>query len=125
MNLPQAIRTGFTKYATFHGRATRSEFWYWQVFSLLVYAVSALATLVPAPTLALAHETIFTRAVIITIIFATLALVLPGIAVGVRRLHDSNMSGWWQLITFVPAVGWIAWIILMAQPSGPTPNRFE
>jgi uncharacterized membrane protein YhaH (DUF805 family) len=125
MNLPQAIRTGFTKYATFHGRATWSEFWYWQVFSILVYAASVLATLVPGPTLALAHETIFTRAVIITIIFATLALVLPGIAVGVRRLHDSNMSGWWQLITFVPAVGWIAWIILMTQPSGPTPNRFE
>jgi uncharacterized membrane protein YhaH (DUF805 family) len=125
MNLSQAIRTGFTKYATFHGRATRSEFWYWQVFSILVYAASALATLVRGPTLTLAYETIFTRAVIITIIFATLALVLPGIAVGVRRLHDSNMSGWWQLITFVPAVGWIAWIILMAQPSGPTPNRFE
>ena len=123
MNLQQAIRTGFTKYVTFHGRATRTEFWYWQVFSILTFWALAGTVMLTDPRRGRTGAVVII--VIIALILLNLALVLPGIAVGARRLHDSNMSGWWQLIIFVPVVGGIAWIILATQRSGPTPNRFE
>jgi uncharacterized membrane protein YhaH (DUF805 family) len=127
VNFPQAIKMGSRKYVTFQGRATRSEFWYWQVLAIFVFAASALATVVPGAALAFS-PTANARGVILIVnalVLVNLWFVLAGITVGVRRLHDANLSGWWQLIGIVPIVGWIAWIILMTQPSGPMPNRFD
>ncbi|MDH6265205.1 uncharacterized membrane protein YhaH (DUF805 family) [Rhizobium sp. SG_E_25_P2] len=53
-----------------------------------------------------------------------LATLIPGIAVGVRRLHDRDMSGWWLLIGFVPLVGWLILIYLLATPGTVGENRF-
>jgi uncharacterized membrane protein YhaH (DUF805 family) len=90
MNFGQAVSSCFSNYATFSGRATRSEYWYWCLF-LVVGSICALVAdgliigdLETAP---------------INLIF-TLATLLPGLAVSVRRLHDINKSGWWLLITF-------------------------
>ena len=60
-----------------------------------------------------------------------LAILIPGVAVGVRRLHDRNLTGWWYLgfvvLSFVPVVSfisWIAFLVIMALPGTPGPNRF-
>lgn len=79
----QAIQSVFNKYATFTGRASRSEYWWWTLFAFLVGVVCNLIGI-----------TWLTGIV-------NLALFLPGLAVLVRRLHDINMSGWWAALPYV------------------------
>lgn len=81
------------KYADFIGRATRKEFW---MFTLLNLVASILISIV-------------TNVLDLKIInsFYSLAVLIPSIAIGIRRLHDTNHSGWWLLLAFVPIIGWI------------------
>ena len=88
MNFGQAVSSCFSNYATFSGRATRSEYWYWCLFLF----VGGICTIV-ADVLIIGDMEIQP----INLIF-TLATALPGLAVSVRRLHDVNKSGWWLLI---------------------------
>ena len=83
MDFGQAIKTCFSKFADFNGRARRSEYWWFYLFSIIVSMVLGWI-----PILGL----------------ATLALILPGLAAGSRRLHDTGRSGWWQLTTWIPAI---------------------
>lgn len=96
MTFQESIKTCFTKYADFSGRATRSEYWWFILFiflggfvlsfvSFIVYAIFVLAT------------------------------IIPSISAATRRLHDTGRSGWWQLIVLVPLVGWIIAIVFLAQ----------
>lgn len=87
-----------TKYADFTGRAGRPEFWWFALFFLLV--VSALTAL---------HEALGT--------VATIALLLPLLAAGTRRLRDTGRSGWWQLFLLAPVGGLVVLITLWAQPA--------
>lgn len=115
MSFVEAIQTCFSKYANFHGRALRSEFWYFVLFLLLagtcVGAIDLLAfgTRDGAGPLAL--------------IF-TLATLLPNIAVSVRRLHDHNKSGWLLLLVLIPFVGAVLLIVWWCQRGDEGPNRF-
>ena len=90
MNFQTSIKTCFNKYADFSGRALRSEFWWFVLFSLLGGIVSVI---IDVMILGYSIESNGP----INLIF-TVALILPGIAVTARRLHDVNRSGWWQLI---------------------------
>jgi uncharacterized membrane protein YhaH (DUF805 family) len=54
----------------------------------------------------------------------SLAVLLPSIAVAIRRMHDINRSGWWVLISAIPIVGWIIFIIWAARESDPGPNQY-
>ena len=85
------------KYADFEGVATRSELWFFYLF-LIVISVLLRAFV---PTLMDVFD---------------LAMLVPALAVGARRLHDTHRSGWWQLLWFVPLVGFIALMVLFAQP---------
>lgn len=96
MNFQDAIKTCFSKYAEFNGTAKRPEFWW---FVLFIFLVSAATSLI-SPVL----SGLF-----------SLATLLPSIAAGTRRLHDTGRSGCWQLIGFIPLVGWIVLIVFMAQ----------
>ena len=96
MTFQESIRTCFTKYVDFNGRASRSEYWWFFLFLVVVSVVLSLFS----------HE--------LYIVFS-LATLLPSIAAAARRLHDTNRSGWWQLIVFLPIVGWIVLIIFLAQ----------
>lgn len=95
MNYVDSVKSGFKKYATFSGRASRSEFWYWYLFCLVFATVTLmLDSLVfhVSTTDQTAIHPIYTIFMLITMI--------PSFAVWVRRLHDVNRSGWWLLICF-------------------------
>jgi uncharacterized membrane protein YhaH (DUF805 family) len=89
MNFGEALKSGFNKYATFAGRAPRSEFWYWTLFSVLVAIASGIID----------RELVDSDYGLVQPL-TSLALFLPSLAVGVRRLHDIDRSGWWILIAF-------------------------
>ena len=97
MTFAESVRTCFSKYADFNGVASRSEFWW---FILFVFVVAVALNFV-SPTLANV---------------VSLGLLLPQLAVGARRLHDTGKSGWGQLFLLVPFAGLIVLIVLWAQP---------
>ena len=96
----EAIKTCFSKYATFSGRASRSEYWFFFLFSFLL-------SFIP-----------------IVNFIAGLALLIPSLAVAVRRLHDIGKSGWWYLICLVPFVGGLVLLIFYLTPGQPTANEY-
>ena len=104
MNFGQAIATCLGKYATFSGRASRPEFWWFTLFQLLV----GLAT-------SMLSETAYA--------LAGLALLLPALAVGTRRLHDIGRSGWWQLL-YLTGIGFLLLLYWLVQPSVEGGNEY-
>ena len=100
MNLIESVKTCLKKYGVIDGRASRSEFWYFYLFAILVYFITILIAIQMPFFFALA------------ILFA-LILFVPALAVTARRLHDTGRSGWWQLTAYIPYVGIIASIILI------------
>lgn len=103
MTLLESIQTCFSKYANFEGTASRSEYWWFWLFCTLA---SAILSVILHP---------------LSWVFSLVTL-LPSIAVGARRLHETDRSGWWQLLWFVPLIGWIVLIIFLVQE--PRANRF-
>ena len=106
------------RYADFHGRATRSEFWYLYLFYVIIILGSSIAFNMVSPRIALP---------LVMILF--LGHAIPILAAVVRRLHDTNRSGWWFLVSFIPLVGTIILIVFLAQDSdefendwGPNPK---
>ncbi|TQM94070.1 DUF805 domain-containing protein [Roseinatronobacter monicus] len=115
MNMIDATKVCFTKYAQFRGRARRAEFWWFMLFLTLAGIVADLITMILG----------FHWGVLgpISAVFS-LATFLPAIAVGARRLHDIDRSGWWQLLLFVPIIGWIVLIVWWATSGSKGENRF-
>ena len=105
MDFQTSIKTCFKKYADFSGRASRSEFWWFELFLLIGGIVTMIIDI-----MMLGYT--FEDDGPIQIIFAVVTF-LPVIAVGARRLHDINRSGWWQLIA-IPVIGIILLIIWWA-----------
>ena len=106
MNFVDAVKTCFTKYVGFDGRATRSEYWWWVLFLVAIAVVMELLNLGLIGNL------------------FSLVTLLPSIAVGARRLHDIGKSGWWQLIAFIPLIGAIVLIVFWTQDSQPGDNQY-
>lgn len=102
----------YQRYADFDGRSTRSEYWLFVLFTLIVEGVLFLL-LSAAPTLG-------------TLLFLLFVLgsFVPSVAVGVRRMHDSDRSGWHLFLGLIPFVGGIIVIILCCLPGTPGPNRY-
>ena len=100
MSFVDAIRSGFTQYVGFAGRARRSEFWYFYLFTILASIVASI----------LQRALTNSQNGIITAIVG-LALVLPSLAVAVRRLYDTSRSGWWLFIVIIPVIGAIILIV--------------
>ena len=109
MTFGNAVRSVFNQYAGFTGRARRSEYWFFVLFTFLVYlAASVVDAVLGIP--------LFTLVV-------GLGLLVPTLAVSVRRLHDTGRSGWWMLLSLVP-FGGIVLIVFDCLDSEPGPNRF-
>jgi uncharacterized membrane protein YhaH (DUF805 family) len=104
MTFGESISTCFSKYASFDGRASRSEFWWWTLFTFLASAASGLIS------------------EMLSGLFS-LAVLLPSLAVGARRLHDTDRSGWFLLLWVIPVIGWII-LLVWAVQEAKEPNRF-
>lgn len=130
-SLPEAVSRFFRKYATFSGRASRSEFWWWALVSGVVSLVLNVVTMVGGaagaslrPDGTSVPGPVYWIGLILSVIIS-LAIIVPNIALAVRRLHDSNMSGWTYLLVLIPFVGPILIIVFMAQGSKPEGERFD
>ena len=99
MNFQQAVQSCLAKYATFSGRAIRSEFWYWQLFLVVAGLIAEIFDF-----------GIGWRSSPLTSIFWLVTLI-PTLAVAARRLHDVGRSAWWLFLYFVPILGWIALLV--------------
>lgn len=109
------------RYAKFDGRATRTEFWCFQLFGFL----AELVAIVLVGVLASAggdKDGVGVGGVIALVVI--LALVIPYISVTIRRLHDTGRSGWWSLINLVPYIGFVIVFVLCALESEPNTNRY-
>lgn len=104
MTFGESISICFKKYATFEGRASRSEYWW---FFLFTFIASAAAGIISETLSAL----------------FSLAVLLPSLAVGARRLHDTDRSGWFLLLWIIPVLGWIV-LVIWAIQEGKEPNRY-
>lgn len=115
-DLTLAVRTVLSKYATFSGRASRPEFWWW---FLAVFIVSIITQIVDATIIApmLGFEAGDENAGQPLSVLFSLAILLPAIAVAARRLHDIGKSGWWLLIGLVPLVGGLVLLWFYTRPS--------
>lgn len=104
------------KYAVFSGRSRRKEYWYFVLFVVLIQVV---LTIIDA-SLGTLHRSWGVG--LLTGIF-NLAILIPGLAVSVRRLHDTDRSGWWILLGLIPIIGPIILIVFYVQDSTPA-NRY-
>ena len=114
------------KYADFQGRARRSEYWLWVLFIVVVSTVlnvlgGAMGGGAVDPTNPMGAYS--SPAGIVSLLFS-LATLVPSIAVGVRRLHDTNRSGWWILIGLIPILGWLVLLVFYVLPGTVGPNKF-
>ena len=128
----EAIKRGFAGWSTWSGRATRAEYWWWALFAallLLIPWIGVLATMdwTTETSNGSASASGSGGSVVFWILFvvAILVVILPSIAVSVRRLHDTDRSGWWYWIQLVPCgIGAIWFFVLTVLPSSPGQNRF-
>lgn len=118
-----AANTVFSKYATFFGRATRSEFWWWALCVVTILLIArAIDAAILEPMLGLdASPQNPSRPLTSLLAFA---LLLPNIALAARRLHDIGKSAWWLLVGFVPIVGAFILVYFYIQPSAPKANQY-
>lgn len=105
MDFQQSIKQCFQKYADFNGRAKRPEYWWFALFCFIV----SMALGIVGDTLSMAFS---------------LVTLLPSLAVGTRRLHDINKSGWFQLLWLIPILGWLVLIYFLAQEGGTESNQY-
>jgi uncharacterized membrane protein YhaH (DUF805 family) len=112
MDFGTAIKVCFSKYATFQGRAARSEYWYFTLFNFIINLIAGV----------IAGASLGALSVLPMVIM--IALFLPGLAVAVRRLHDLDKSGWWFLIILIPILGGLLLLFWACQRGTQGDNRF-
>ena len=136
MAFGEAIRSVFSQYATFSGRARRSEFWWFYLFMVIVNSI--LGSLVGVAQLTAGSSTqvvdgvtitspVWSPFLTLTVIIASvwwLATLLPTLAVQVRRLHDTDRTGWWWWLIILCCVGPIILIVFWVMEGTRGPNRY-
>ena len=120
----EAARSVLSQFATFTGRASRSDYWWWVLaYVLALCAVGLVDTFVIAPSLGF-NITDENAGQPLSMLFV-LAMFLPNLAVSVRRLHDLNKSGWWLLLGFLPVVGVLVLLYWFIQSGTEGSNDFS
>lgn len=115
MSFGQAVSTCFSKYGTFSGRASRSEFWW---FYLLYVIAALLATFIDQVVIN-SGSFVSIASLLVTVVF-----IVPFLAVGARRLHDTSKSGWLLLLGLIPCVGGIILLVFFLMPTKPGENQY-
>ena len=100
------------KYAVFSGRAQRAEYWYFVLFNLIIAIILGIVSTVIGDDKGMLGT------------LYSLAVLIPGLAVSIRRLHDVGKSGWMLLIALIPLIGWIWLLVLMITDSNPGDNKY-
>ncbi len=113
MTFTNAIKSGFNNYVNFNGRATRSEYWYWYLFLCLLSICTTLIDTVAFPYSMWSP----------TSSIAGIVTLLPGFSVTVRRLHDTNRSGWWTLLP-ITVIGIFVLLYWMIKKSDQAENSY-
>lgn len=108
MNIVNNYKEVLRKYTVFTGRASRAEFWYFTLASILISIVLGM----------------FGRLGNMLGFVYSIAVLLPTIGVGIRRLHDTNRSGWWFLLLLIPVIGWIVLIVFYAIEGDAGDNQY-
>lgn len=118
MKLPDFVEIALfeiiKKYAKFEGRANRPQFWYFVLTEFLAFFILELLCVIPFVNIIAG----------LALLVLGLGLIVPGIAVTVRRLHDTNRSGWWLLLYFVPFVGAIVLLVFMCLEGTKGANKY-
>lgn len=127
MGFTEAVRSVFENYATFTGRARRAEYWWFFLFSLIVSVILSIidgALFGYSVTSESSDWAVSFDVETVGILTSIWSLVtfIPGLAVAVRRLHDTGRSGWWLLIVLVPLAGVIVLIVWFATKGEPATN---
>src|SRR3954451_1106998 len=110
MSFTQAVRTCLGKYATFSGRASRAEYWWFTFFAMLAVGMAALFDAV------LGTQYLYC--------LMLLVMLLPLLAVGSRRLHDGGRTGWLNLLAMLPGIGSVILFVLFALPGDAANNQY-
>lgn len=103
-------------YVNFEGRATRTQYWMFVLFNFILGFVLGLLG---------SMDNILGSLFTVIYVLYYLGLLLPSLAIAARRLHDTNRSGWWQLIALIPFIGTIILLVFLVLPSTPGQNRFD
>lgn len=111
MNFQTSVKTCLNKFIDFSGRASRAEYWWFFLFSLIASLVGSIVDAMLSITFGFEG-------------LISLALLLPSLAVSVRRLKDTDRSGWWLLLVFIPIVGWLVLLYFFVQKGTAGENRF-
>jgi uncharacterized membrane protein YhaH (DUF805 family) len=105
MNFQQSVKTCMIKYIDFTGRASRSEYWWYQLFGLIICMIALTI-----------NHTLYS--------IVALLLFLPSLTVLVRRLHDTNRSAWWLLISLIPIIGAFILLYFVIIKGSNAPNDY-
>ena len=125
MTCTGAIKHCVSNYATFKGRASRPEYWFFWLFSMLVFVAMTIVTLVLVGISAAADTGGWLVGIWIAVCaIAALGLVIPSISVAVRRLHDTHNSGWMWWIQVVPYLGTMVFLVILLMPTYPVNNKY-
>ena len=119
----EAVATCFRKYATFSGRARPSEFWWWVLFLVILWAVIG-AVAGAAGSIDEFGDLDSNAGAAALLGVVSLGLILPNLAVAVRRLHDTGRSGWFLFLGLIPCIGGILLLVFYASAGDPGPNKF-
>ena len=115
------------RYAAFKGRATRSEYWYFMLFSIIIALIlTALDSMIINPLLGIQPLVETARTGILGMLFS-LGTLIPSVALAIRRLHDIGKSGWWILLGVIPPVNIIGIFVLLyffIKDSHPSENLY-
>ena len=120
MGFTDAVRNALmNNYVNFNGRASRSEYWWFFLFTMILQFIA-----LPIDIVVLGYDMMDPGAIQIVGTIAGLALFLPGLCVLVRRLHDLGKSGWWFLIALIPFLGIIVLLVFMVTEGEQLPNQY-
>ena len=128
-NLITAYKSMFKKYAKFDGRSRRSEYWWASLMNYIIVMVAYMIMFIPMMAAGISGNVSGGTAAIMIIMGVVLvlyafAIIVPSIALTVRRLHDTGRSGWFVLLSLIPYIGGIILFVFTVLDSTPGPNQY-